>query len=282
MKLLLWLVLLVICIAIVTSWTSHVFHTKTTISRRRTSSEAESPSSTALQFAKKRKGIFSKRINDPVKTIPRRIKLALNKITPYSFAELASGDVPVDHLKVFLKYNNTEGLRENMFRRLQKTARMLHLLPFPRNPTDQFPILADALRTAGNYSLFLQAINIAELNDLVTQKNITALIPADVPFQEYLDKELQTTPEEFFTDKEKVRSLVKQHILPGYITVKKFRRFINRPLLSYEKGKEIKLSEAKDDHNKPIFKFQDANVLKLNWKVFNGVIHVIDKLFINS
>jgi len=235
-------------------------------------------SSTALNLAKKR--VRGKRIIDPTKNIPRKIKRTLNKITPFCFSTMINGSHPLDE---YLKLNASKGIKETIFKRLEKTARKWNVT-IPENfgclPKIPKLELLDALQTTGNYSLFLQAINIGELNDLVKQRNITALIPADVPFQEYLEKELQTTPENFFTDKEKVRSLVKQHILPGYITARKFKRLANTQLSSFEEGKEIRLSEDTDDDDKPIYKFKNANILQTDWKIENGLIHVVDRLFV--
>lgn len=105
------------------------------------------------------------------------------------------------------------------------------------------------------------------------------MIPRDDIITDYLTNQLHTTPETFFADKEQVVSFVKQHVLPGYITLKKLKRFTTIPLPNFA-GAGLKVKEEKTENLKlPLYLLQGANILKSDWKVDNGIIHVIDKMF---
>lgn len=88
---------------------------------------------------------------------------------------------------------------------------------------------------------------------------------------------------------------MKHHILHGYITRQKFKNFLDTPLVSYLEGQTVKLKKLsdsadsgddKDKKNKskkkpqPLYSIQNAQIKKSDWKVENGLIHVIDKAFI--
>ncbi len=136
---------------------------------------------------------------------------------------------------------------------------------------------------------------------LVEQRNITVLLPSDETIETHLTTTLKQTPDEFFSNLEKVTAFVKHHILHGYITKQKFKRFVDTPLMSYLDGQTVKLKKLSDgddgqsggegDEKKkkkakqnkkssPVYSIQSAQIKKVDWRIENGLIHVIDQAFI--
>jgi uncharacterized surface protein with fasciclin (FAS1) repeats len=124
------------------------------------------------------------------------------------------------------------------------------------------------LRNAGNFTLFLQAIEAAGMSQqLRTAGPFTVFAPTDDAF----GRVAGPVRDSLFRDRAMIEVVVRNHLLEGRVTADEAR---TRRGLSFMGGTAVKV-----DATGTLVRVNGAQVIKANMVASNGLIHAVDQVW---
>jgi uncharacterized surface protein with fasciclin (FAS1) repeats len=133
--------------------------------------------------------------------------------------------------------------------------------------------IVDTAVAAGNFNTLVTAVKTAGLVDTLKSKGpFTVFAPTDDAFA----KLPKGTVEGLLKDIPKLKAILTYHVVPGKVMAAEVSKL---KTVKTVQGQELKIDAAKWHLHKNI-KVNDANIVKLDLVVDNGVCHVIDKVLI--
>ncbi|MDR7421361.1 MAG: fasciclin domain-containing protein [Armatimonadota bacterium] len=122
--------------------------------------------------------------------------------------------------------------------------------------------VVEALRAAGTFGRFLQAVEQAGLTAALTAEQVTVLAPTDEAFAQI--------PQATLENREQLTSILRNHIIEGQrITLEQLRQ---QQALKTAAGKDLPVRIEGTEAS-----IADAKVMR-QIEASNGVIHVVDKV----
>jgi uncharacterized surface protein with fasciclin (FAS1) repeats len=133
--------------------------------------------------------------------------------------------------------------------------------------------IVDTAVAAGNFKTLVTAVKAAGLVDTLKSKGpFTVFAPTDEAFA----KLPEGTVEGLLKDVPKLKAVLTYHVVPGKVMAADVSKL---KTVKTVQGQELKIDAAKWHlHNN--IKVNDANIIKPDLAVDNGVCHVIDKVLI--
>jgi uncharacterized surface protein with fasciclin (FAS1) repeats len=133
------------------------------------------------------------------------------------------------------------------------------------------PDVVDAAVSLGMFNTLVSAVKAAGLVDTLKSPGpFTVFAPTDEAFSK-VPKEILN---ELMKDIPKLKSILTYHVVSGRFTAEDLSKIKN---LKTVEGEEIKIDSAKwHGHKNP--KVNDANIIKPDLMVDNGICHAIDKV----
>jgi uncharacterized surface protein with fasciclin (FAS1) repeats len=133
--------------------------------------------------------------------------------------------------------------------------------------------IVDTAVAAGNFKTLVTAVKAAGLVDTLKSKGpFTVFAPTDDAFA----KLPKGTVEGLLKDIPKLKAVLTYHVVPGKVMAAEVSKL---KTVKTVQGQELKIDAAKWHLHKNI-KVNDANIVKPDLVVDNGVCHVIDKVLI--
>ena len=133
--------------------------------------------------------------------------------------------------------------------------------------------IVDTAVAAGNFNTLVTAVKAAGLVDTLKSKGpFTVFAPTDDAFA----KLPKGTVEGLLKDIPKLKAVLTYHVVPGKVMAAEVSKL---KTVKTVQGRELKIDAAKWHLHKNI-KVNDANIVKPDLVVDNGVCHVIDKVLI--
>ena len=133
--------------------------------------------------------------------------------------------------------------------------------------------IVDTAVAAGNFKTLVTAVKAAGLVDTLKSKGpFTVFAPTDDAFA----KLPKGTVEGLLKDIPKLKAVLTYHVVPGKVIAAEVSKL---KTMKTVQGQELKIDAAKWHLHKNI-KVNDANIVKPDLVVDNGVCHVIDKVLI--
>jgi uncharacterized surface protein with fasciclin (FAS1) repeats len=133
--------------------------------------------------------------------------------------------------------------------------------------------IVDTAVAAGNFKTLVTAVKAAGLVDTLKGKGpFTVFAPTDDAFA----KLPKGTVEGLLKDVPKLKAVLTYHVVPGKVLAAEVSKL---KTVKTVQGQELKIDAAKWHLHKNI-KVNDANIVKPDLVVDNGVCHVIDKVLI--
>jgi uncharacterized surface protein with fasciclin (FAS1) repeats len=133
--------------------------------------------------------------------------------------------------------------------------------------------IVDTAVAAGNFNTLVTAVKAAGLVDTLKSKGpFTVFAPTDDAFA----KLPKGTVEGLLKDIPKLKTVLTYHVVPGKVMTAEVSKL---KTVKTVQGQELKIDAAKWHLHKNI-KVNDANIVKPDLVVDNGVCHVIDKVLI--
>ena len=133
--------------------------------------------------------------------------------------------------------------------------------------------IVDTAVAAGNFKTLVTAVKAAGLVDTLKSKGpFTVFAPTDDAFA----KLPKGTVEGLLKDIPKLKAVLTYHVVPGKVMAAEVSKL---KTMKTVQGQELKIDAAKWHLHKNI-KVNDANIVKPDLVVDNGVCHVIDKVLI--
>jgi uncharacterized surface protein with fasciclin (FAS1) repeats len=133
--------------------------------------------------------------------------------------------------------------------------------------------IVDTAVAAGNFKTLVTAVKAAGLVDTLKSKGpFTVFAPTDDAFA----KLPKGTVEGLLKDVPKLKAVLTYHVVPGKVMAAEVSKL---KTVKTVQGQELKIDAAKWHLHKNI-KVNDANIVKPDLVVDNGVCHVIDKVLI--
>jgi uncharacterized surface protein with fasciclin (FAS1) repeats len=133
--------------------------------------------------------------------------------------------------------------------------------------------IVDTAVAAGNFNTLVTAVKAAGLVDTLKSKGpFTVFAPTDDAFT----KLPKGTVEGLLKDIPKLKAVLTYHVVPGKVMAADVSKL---KTVKTVQGQELKIDAAKWHLHKNI-KVNDANIVKPDLVVDNGVCHVIDKVLI--
>jgi uncharacterized surface protein with fasciclin (FAS1) repeats len=133
--------------------------------------------------------------------------------------------------------------------------------------------IVDTAVAAGNFKTLVTAVKAAGLVDTLKSKGpFTVFAPTDDAFF----KLPKGTVEGLLKDIPKLKAVLTYHVVPGKVMAAEVSKL---KTVKTVQGQELKIDAAKWHLHKNI-KVNDANIVKPDLVVDNGVCHVIDKVLI--
>jgi uncharacterized surface protein with fasciclin (FAS1) repeats len=133
--------------------------------------------------------------------------------------------------------------------------------------------IVDTAVAAGNFKTLVTAVKAAGLVDTLKSKGpFTVFAPTDDAFA----KLPKGTVEGLLKDIPKLKTVLTYHVVPGKVMTAEVSKL---KTVKTVQGQELKIDAAKWHLHKNI-KVNDANIVKPDLVVDNGVCHVIDKVLI--
>jgi uncharacterized surface protein with fasciclin (FAS1) repeats len=133
--------------------------------------------------------------------------------------------------------------------------------------------IVDTAVAAGNFKTLVTAVKAAGLVDTLKSKGpFTVFAPTDDAFA----KLTKGTVEGLLKDIPKLKAVLTYHVVPGKVMAAEVSKL---KTVKTVQGQELKIDAAKWHLHKNI-KVNDANIVKPDLVVDNGVCHVIDKVLI--
>jgi len=133
--------------------------------------------------------------------------------------------------------------------------------------------IVDTAVAAGNFKTLVTAVKAAGLVDTLKSKGpFTVFAPTDDAFA----KLPKGTVEGLLKDVPKLKAVLTYHVVPGKAMAAEVSKL---KTVKTVQGQELKIDAAKWHLHKNI-KVNDANIVKPDLVVDNGVCHVIDKVLI--
>jgi uncharacterized surface protein with fasciclin (FAS1) repeats len=133
--------------------------------------------------------------------------------------------------------------------------------------------IVDTAVAAGNFKTLVTAVKAAGLVDTLKSKGpFTVFAPTDDAFA----KLPKGTVEGLLKDIPKLKAVLTYHVVPGKVVAAEVSKL---KTVKTVQGQELKIDAAKWHLHKNI-KVNDANIVKPDLVVDNGVCHVIDKVLI--
>ena len=133
--------------------------------------------------------------------------------------------------------------------------------------------IVDTAVAAGNFKTLVTAVKAAGLVDTLKSKGpFTVFAPTDDAFA----KLPKGTVEDLLKDIPKLKAVLTYHVVPGKVMAAEVSKL---KTVKTVQGQELKIDAAKWHLHKNI-KVNDANIVKPDLVVDNGVCHVIDKVLI--
>ena len=133
--------------------------------------------------------------------------------------------------------------------------------------------IVDTAVAAGNFKTLVTAVKAAGLVDTLKSKGpFTVFAPTDDAFA----KLPKGTVEGLLKDVPKLKAVLTYHVVPGKVMAAEVSKL---KTVKTVQGQELKIDAAKWHLHKNI-KVNDANIVKPDLVVDNGVCHIIDKVLI--
>ena len=133
--------------------------------------------------------------------------------------------------------------------------------------------IVDTAVAAGNFNTLVTAVKAAGLVDTLKSKGpFTVFAPTDDAFA----KLPEGTVEGLLKDVPKLKAVLTYHVVSGKVMAAEVSKM---KTVKTVQGQELKIDAAKWHLHKNI-KINDANIVKPDLVVDNGVCHVIDKVLI--
>jgi uncharacterized surface protein with fasciclin (FAS1) repeats len=133
--------------------------------------------------------------------------------------------------------------------------------------------IVDTAVAAGNFKTLVAAVTAAKLVDtLKSEGPFTVFAPTDEAFA----KLPKGTVEGLLKDIPKLTSILTYHVVEGAVQAADV--VVHKNLTTLQ-GQDLKVDAAKWHLHKNV-KINDAEIIKADLKVDNGVIHVIDKVLL--
>ena len=133
--------------------------------------------------------------------------------------------------------------------------------------------IVDTAIAAGNFKTLVTAVKAAGLVDTLKSKGpFTVFAPTDDAFA----KLPKGTVDGLLKDVPKLKAVLTYHVVPGKVMAVEVSKL---KTVKTVQGQELKIDAAKWHLHKSI-KVNDANIVKPDLVVDNGVCHVIDKVLI--
>jgi uncharacterized surface protein with fasciclin (FAS1) repeats len=131
--------------------------------------------------------------------------------------------------------------------------------------------IVDTAVSAGNFKTLVAAVQAADLVDTLKSPGpFTVFAPTDEAFA----KLPKGTVENLLKDIPRLKSILTYHVVPGKVTAANVAKLKNARTVE---GEDLKIDASSwHGHKEP--KINDANIVKADIMVDNGVIHVIDRV----